>query len=304
MAGYHEHFVRAASPAPAAPPQQRRAAGAHQGHPRRDPRRLRLAADVEGTAGQRHSRGQGAGAEAHAAAWHPGQGQAPASRSPRTATTTCRSRPTCWIGSSRVAEPDRVWAGDITYIATDEGWLFLAVVIDLFSRQVVGWSLREHMTREHRHRRAAHGLVQAASEQAGRADLPQRQRQPILQPGLQGRADGVRHHGLDEPKRQLLGQRLQRNAVRVVEGGAAARPTLRDAAPGHGRSDRLAALVQPYADCTRRWPTSARCGSSKTGLRPRPCKSIRDSAMGYGFQGQGQWPRPSLEPTWSLSRFR
>ena len=35
-----------------------------------------------------------------------------------------------------VAEPDRVWVGDITYIATDEGWLFLAVVIDLFSRQV------------------------------------------------------------------------------------------------------------------------------------------------------------------------
>ena len=47
-----------------------------------------------------------------------------------------------------VAEPDRVWAGDITYIATDEGWLFLAVVIDLFSRQVVGWSLREEMTRD------------------------------------------------------------------------------------------------------------------------------------------------------------
>jgi transposase InsO family protein len=35
--------------------------------------------------------------------------------------------------------------GDITYIATDEGWLFLAVVIDLFSRQVVGWSLRDEM---------------------------------------------------------------------------------------------------------------------------------------------------------------
>ena len=45
-----------------------------------------------------------------------------------------------------VAEPDRVWVGDITYIATDEGWLYLAVVIDLFSRQVVGWSLRGDMT--------------------------------------------------------------------------------------------------------------------------------------------------------------
>ena len=47
-----------------------------------------------------------------------------------------------------VSEPDKVWVGDITYIATDEGWLFLAVVIDLFSRQVVGWSLREDMTRD------------------------------------------------------------------------------------------------------------------------------------------------------------
>jgi putative transposase len=47
-----------------------------------------------------------------------------------------------------VAQPDKVWAGDMTYISTDEGWLFLAVVIDLFSRQVVGWSLREDMTRD------------------------------------------------------------------------------------------------------------------------------------------------------------
>jgi transposase-like protein len=43
------------------------------------------------------------------------------------------------------AEPDQVWSGDITYIATDEGWLYLAAVIDLFSRQVVGWSMQPHM---------------------------------------------------------------------------------------------------------------------------------------------------------------
>ena len=36
----------------------------------------------------------------------------------------------------------------ITQLLTDEGWLFLAVVIDLFSRQVVGWSLRQDMTRD------------------------------------------------------------------------------------------------------------------------------------------------------------
>ena len=38
--------------------------------------------------------------------------------------------------------------GDITYIPTEEGWLFLAVVLDLFSRQIVGWSFREDLRRE------------------------------------------------------------------------------------------------------------------------------------------------------------
>jgi transposase InsO family protein len=41
--------------------------------------------------------------------------------------------------------PNQVWTGDITYISTDEGWLYLAAVIDLFSRQVVGWSMQPHM---------------------------------------------------------------------------------------------------------------------------------------------------------------
>ena len=45
------------------------------------------------------------------------------------------------------AAPNQTWAGDITYIATEEGWLFLAVVIDLFSRRVVGWSMQPDMRR-------------------------------------------------------------------------------------------------------------------------------------------------------------
>ena len=44
-----------------------------------------------------------------------------------------------------VDAPDRVWTSDITYIAPGEGWLYLAAVIDLFSRQVVGWSMQPHM---------------------------------------------------------------------------------------------------------------------------------------------------------------
>lgn len=45
-----------------------------------------------------------------------------------------------------VEQPDTVYAGDITYISTAEGWLYLAVLIDLYSRKVVGWAMSERMT--------------------------------------------------------------------------------------------------------------------------------------------------------------
>jgi len=45
-----------------------------------------------------------------------------------------------------VNQPDTVYAGDITYIRTDEGWLYLAVLIDLYSRAVVGWSMSSRIT--------------------------------------------------------------------------------------------------------------------------------------------------------------
>ena len=45
-------------------------------------------------------------------------------------------------------EPDTAWVADITYIWTQQGWLYLAVIIDLFSRRVVGWSMADHMRAE------------------------------------------------------------------------------------------------------------------------------------------------------------
>ena len=44
--------------------------------------------------------------------------------------------------------PNRVWLSDITYIATEEGWLYLAAVLDLATRKVVGWAMREHLRTE------------------------------------------------------------------------------------------------------------------------------------------------------------
>ena len=65
--------------------------------------------------------------------------------------------PNLLAGKELPDRPDRVWAGDNTFIPTAAGWLYLAVVIDLCTRRIVGWSLARHM-------RA--GLVSRALKQA------------------------------------------------------------------------------------------------------------------------------------------
>jgi len=64
-------------------------------------------------------------------------------------TVTTRSKHTHWIAPNRLSrqfnvdESDRAWVGDVTFIPTREGWLYLAVMIDLYSRRVVGWSVSD-----------------------------------------------------------------------------------------------------------------------------------------------------------------
>jgi len=66
------------------------------------------------------------------------------------ATTNSRHRlpvsPNLLEQDFTAAAPNQKWVGDITYLWTDEGWLYLATVIDLFSRLVVGWAMSERMT--------------------------------------------------------------------------------------------------------------------------------------------------------------
>ena len=45
------------------------------------------------------------------------------------------------------SQPNKIWTADISFIATKEGWLYLAIVLDLFSRKVIGWSMDKQMTR-------------------------------------------------------------------------------------------------------------------------------------------------------------
>lgn len=44
-----------------------------------------------------------------------------------------------------VTKPNEVWTTDITYLWTNQGWLYIAIVVDLFSRQIIGWSIQDHM---------------------------------------------------------------------------------------------------------------------------------------------------------------
>ena len=67
---------------------------------------------------------------------------------------TTISKNTKWISPNRlnrsfqVARPNKVWVGDVTYIATRNGWLYLAILLDLYSRKVIGWSMSDRNNKE------------------------------------------------------------------------------------------------------------------------------------------------------------
>src|SRR5262245_64031290 len=69
-------------------------------------------------------------------------------KAPRTAGQAQTVAPHQLHRAFTVAEPDTVDVGDITYLPTGEGWLYLAVVLELCSRAVVGWSMADHMRAE------------------------------------------------------------------------------------------------------------------------------------------------------------
>jgi len=91
-----------------------------------------------------------------------------------------------------VDRPNCVWSSDITQLATPEGWLYLAVVLDLFARYVVGWALSERITR--------HLVLDAVSMALGR-------RQPA--PGLIFHSDKGSQYAARDTKKLLDKHELQ-----------------------------------------------------------------------------------------------
>ena len=94
--------------------------------------------------------------------------------------------------------PNQKWVQDITYIRTDEGWLYLAVVIDLWSRAVIGWSMSSRMTA----RLVCDALQMALwrRKAAKRGYSPQRPGWSVLLSRLSGPVEAARPSGQHECK--------------------------------------------------------------------------------------------------------
>jgi putative transposase len=82
---------------------------------------------------------------------------------------------------------NQIWVGDITYIPTDEGWLYLAGILDLYSRRLAGWAMSEHIDTE---------LILAAWDRLG---VSLRPRRAIRQPRLSPRTPASPVHRFHEP---------------------------------------------------------------------------------------------------------
>ena len=100
--------------------------------------------------------------------------------------------------------PNQKWIADFTYIWTAEGWLYVAAVVDLFSRRVVGWSMKAEMTAQ----LVTDALIMAIwrQRQARQPAASFGPGQPIYERAVPAADGRSRHHLLDEPVRQRLGQ--------------------------------------------------------------------------------------------------
>ncbi len=119
---------------------------------------------------------------------------------PRTTQAGPYPAPNLLADSVGPKAPNQVWVADITYIWTTEGWLYLAAVMDLYSRRIVGWHAAEHLRSS---------LAEQALEQA------LRQRRPG--PGLVHHSDRGFHYGSQAYRGLLSGAKSQASMSRKAD---------------------------------------------------------------------------------------
>lgn len=145
--------------------------------------------------------------------------------------------------------PNQKWAGDITYVWTREGWVYLAVIIDLFSRRVVGWAIRNRMKQDLALRalnmaiairRPPPGCVRhtdRGSQYCAHDDQKRLRRQGFKVSPL---ADvNIRCRAADERQGQLLRQFRRRKLFQIAEGRTGLAAELANASGGRSRPLRI-----------------------------------------------------------------
>ncbi len=100
--------------------------------------------------------------------------------------------------------PNQKWVADFTYIWTAEGWLYVAAVLDLYSRRIVGWSMQNNMTSQ----LVADALMMAVWRRGRPKELMHHSDQgsPIHERALPATVGRTRHHMQHEPSWRGLGQ--------------------------------------------------------------------------------------------------
>ena len=158
------------------------------------------------------------------------------------------------------AAPNRRWVTDITFISTHEGWVYLAAILDLFSRRVVGWAMSDRLTTP----LALEALTTALAQRAAgaRSAPPFGSGCAVRQRGVSRAAGPPRRRGQHESPGRLLGQRGGGELLCDPQSRIRARPALGDASPGAARDFRLHRILLqsepapfiarlPQSDCLR-----------------------------------------------------
>ena len=153
-------------------------------------------------------------------------------------------------------ELDTAWCGDITYIRTWEGWLYLATVIDLASRRVVGFAMADHMRTD----LVCDALEMAIAQRQARcrADIPFRQGVPIHLGDISEAPQATPRRPIALPAPPMLGQRGGRKLVRHLERGVDLPPGMANphhGPPGHLRIHR--GVLQPPTSAQLAWQSHA-----------------------------------------------
>ena len=144
------------------------------------------------------------------------------------------------------------WCGDITYIAVGSTWLYLATVIDICSRRVIGWSIADHM----RASLVTDAIERAVAVRGGPRRwrrLPHGQGSSIRQPDLRRRLPTARHPPQHGTRRIELRQCAGRVVLPGPQAGVAPRTALDFEGTDEARAIPLARLLQPTPTALRPW---------------------------------------------------